>query len=96
MIDYTLLVPALLLGVINIVAFIAMYQDKQIARRGNAANRTPEGILFFLATIGGSLGIYAGMLLLRHKTRTWYFQIGIPILIIQNLITIYCLAGYVM
>ena len=69
-----------------------MYRDKQKSRRSANANRTPEGMLFFLATIGGSIGIYAGMLLLRHKTRTWYFQIGIPLLILQQAALLY--VGY--
>jgi uncharacterized membrane protein YsdA (DUF1294 family) len=46
-------------------------------------------MLFFLATMFGSVGIYAGMMLIRHKSRKWYFIIGIPALILQNLATLY-------
>lgn len=54
---------------------------------------SPEGAIFFMATIGGGIGIYAGMLLLRHKTRKWYFALGIPLLIAQNLVVLYLLAS---
>jgi uncharacterized membrane protein YsdA (DUF1294 family) len=55
------------------------------------AERISEGMMFFLAAAGGSLGIYAGMFACRHKTRKWYFLIGIPLLIIQNATAVYCL-----
>ena len=73
------------LTVINIWAFVAIGHDKRKAIRGHNAERAPEGFMFFLATIGGSVGVYLGMLAFRHKTRKWYFQIGIPLLIIQNM-----------
>lgn len=52
-------------------------------------DRTPEGLLFFMAAAFGSIGVYAGMLTFRHKTKKWYFQLGIPLLILQNLATAY-------
>ena len=74
---------------INIVAFFVMGNDKRKATHGRNAERAPEGFMFFLATIFGSLGVYLGMLAFRHKTRRWYFQIGIPLLIFQNIATVY-------
>lgn len=74
---------------INIFTFIVTANDKRKSIRDGGADRTPEGLLFFLATIFGGIGVYAGMLLFRHKTRKWYFQIGIPLLILQNLATLY-------
>lgn len=60
-----------------------MLLDKiKSARPGS--ERISEGMMFFLAAAFGSLGIYAGMFACRHKTRKWYFLIGIPLLIIQN------------
>jgi uncharacterized membrane protein YsdA (DUF1294 family) len=46
-------------------------------------------MLFFLAAAFGSIGVYAGMFVFRHKTRKWYFLIGIPLLIAQNAAAIY-------
>ncbi len=73
----------------NLVALIVMGRDKQKAVRGNHTERTPEGLIFFLAAAFGAVGVYIGMHLFRHKTKTWYFQLGIPLLIIQNVATVY-------
>lgn len=51
--------------------------------------RISEGLLFFMATAFGSLGVYAGMFAFRHKTKKWYFLVGIPFLLLQNLAIIY-------
>jgi len=68
---------------INLIAFFIMLLDKTKSRINNA-ERISEGMLFFMATIFGSLGVYAGMFAFRHKTRKWHFVVGIPMLIIQN------------
>ncbi|MFT5037198.1 MAG: uncharacterized membrane protein YsdA (DUF1294 family) [Candidatus Azotimanducaceae bacterium] len=77
------------LAAINIWAFLVMGHDKRKSTRGDNAERAPEGVMFFLATMFGSIGVYLGMLAFRHKTRKWYFQLGIPLLILQNLATVY-------
>lgn len=74
--------------VINAGSFVLMLMDKGRSRR-EGAERIPEGMLFFLAAAFGSLGVYAGMLAFRHKTRKWYFIIGIPLLMAQNLAFLY-------
>jgi uncharacterized membrane protein YsdA (DUF1294 family) len=74
--------------VTNGVAFLVMLWDKmRSCKRG--AERISEGMLFFMATIFGSVGLYIGMLTLHHKTRKWYFIIGIPLLIVQNCALLY-------
>jgi uncharacterized membrane protein YsdA (DUF1294 family) len=76
---------------INLVTlFIAAY-DKRKATVGNDRERTPEGVLFFLASILGALGVFIAMQVFRHKTKKWYFQLGIPLLIVQNAIVFYML-----
>jgi uncharacterized membrane protein YsdA (DUF1294 family) len=56
----------------------------------NSSNkRIPEGKIFFAATMLGALGVYMGILIFHHKNRKWYFLIGMPILIIQNISLIY-------
>lgn len=78
------------LALINIVAFIVMMIDK--GRSVNpGASRISEGQIFFMAALFGSLGVYAGMLAFRHKSKKWYFVIGIPLLILQNAALIYIL-----
>lgn len=73
---------------VNIVSFVIMLLDKMKAR-GNNSERISEGVLFFMAIFFGGLGVYAGMFAFRHKTKKWYFLIGVPLAIIQNCIFIY-------
>jgi uncharacterized membrane protein YsdA (DUF1294 family) len=77
------------LVIINIVAFSVMAYDKRLSRRAVDQDRIPEGALFFMASAMGAVGVYLAMLTLRHKTRKWYFQLGIPFMIIQNLAVVY-------
>lgn len=72
---------------INAVAFVLMLADKQKARKKKW--RIPESTLIASAVIGGSLGVLAGMYIFRHKTKHPKFTIGIPvILVIQIIIAI--------
>ena len=79
---------AMFFVIVNLAAFIIMLIDKNKSRQ-RGAERISEGLLFFMATFFGSLGVYAGMLAFRHKTKKWYFIIGIPMLIVQNLCVLY-------
>lgn len=84
-------VEQLLIGAfvaINSFAFLVMANDKRKSIRGGGVDRTPESLLFFMAAAFGSIGVYAGMVTFRHKTKKWYFQLGIPLLILQNLATV--------
>ncbi len=77
----------------NVIAFSAMLIDK-IKSRNQGAERISEGMLFFMAAAFGSLGVYAGMFAFRHKTRKWYFLVGIPLLIFQNVALAYLVYLY--
>ncbi|MDH4330222.1 MAG: DUF1294 domain-containing protein [Candidatus Moranbacteria bacterium] len=79
--------------VVNVIAFFVMMIDK-VQSRKSGNSRISEGLLFFMAVFFGSLGVYAGMFVLRHKTRKWYFIIGIPMLIIQNISFLYLFSDY--
>lgn len=49
--------------------------------------RIPESTLFAIALLGGSVGSLLGMYTIRHKTRHLKFTIGIPaILLVQILL----------
>lgn len=74
--------------IVNMVAFLIMFLDK-IKSKKEGAERISEGMLFFMATIFGSVGVFAGMFVFRHKTRKWYFMVGIPLLIVQNIALLY-------
>lgn len=64
------------IGIISVIGFLAMALDKWKAKRD--AYRIPEKTLFLLALAGGGFGVWAGMYTFRHKTKHWYFVIGIP------------------
>ncbi|MFT3984409.1 MAG: DUF1294 domain-containing protein [Lachnospiraceae bacterium] len=82
-----LLIIGIYLTGINLLGFITMRIDKQRAKR--QAWRIPEATLFSLALFGGSIGCLAGMYAFRHKTQKISFFIGMPaILILQILITL--------
>ena len=72
---------------INLFAFLVMLVDK-IKSKKTGAERISEGMLFFLGTIFGSLGVYMGMFVFHHKTKKWYFLLGIPLLLAENIATL--------
>lgn len=74
--------------IMNILAFCLMEIDKHRARTRQW--RIPERVLFGAALLGGSAGAWAGMYLFHHKTRHWYFVVGMPlILAVQAVAVIY-------
>jgi uncharacterized membrane protein YsdA (DUF1294 family) len=77
----------------SMISFLIMLYDK-IQSRKKGAERISEGMLFFMATIFGSAGVLSGMLFFRHKTRKWYFMLGIPLLILQNCAFLYAIYLY--
>ncbi|NEX02004.1 Uncharacterized membrane protein YsdA, DUF1294 family [Pseudobutyrivibrio sp. NOR37] len=48
--------------------------------------RIPEKTLFLVSAIGGSIGTLLGMYLFRHKTKHWYFVIGMPFILAIHLV----------
>ena len=74
----------------NIIGFAVMGIDKNKAKK--QAFRIPEKNLFLVSLLGGSIGTLAGMYIFRHKTKHWYFVIGMPlILFVQIGIVVYFL-----
>lgn len=70
----------LYLALLNVAGFAAMGADKQRARRGKW--RIKEKTLFLLALLGGSPGCWLGMYVFRHKTKHWYFVVGMPLILV--------------
>ena len=81
-----LLILAIYLLIVNLAGFAAMGIDKNRARR--KAWRIPESTLFLLAIIGGSIGSILAMNLFRHKTRKPAFRIGMPVILLVQLLLI--------
>ncbi len=74
----TLIIVYLVL--MNLVGFIIMGIDKQKAKQQKW--RIPEKVLFLVCAIGGSVGSILGMRIFRHKTKHWYFVIGMPLILL--------------
>ena len=75
---------------INAVGFGVMLYDKYLAK--NNLWRIPEKTLLGIAAFGGSIGCWLGMYTVRHKTKHLKFTIGIPvILVVQILAAIFLL-----
>lgn len=70
--------------IMNALGFLSMGIDKARARKEKW--RIREKTLFLIALLGGSIGSFAGMWIFRHKTRHWYFVLGMPLIIILHLV----------
>ena len=86
---------AIYLTVMNVLGVAVMWSDKRRARLHRW--RIPEKVLFGVSLLGGSAGTWAGMYLFRHKTKHWYFVVGMPlILVCQAALAIYLVHLYVL
>lgn len=73
----------------NLVAFFVFGFDKFKAKYKETherARRVPEKTLFLLAALGGSAGALLGMKVWRHKTLHRSFRIGIPLILILQIL----------
>ncbi len=68
----------------NIAGFASMGIDKKKAEKKQW--RIPEATLFLIAAIGGSIGSTFGMRHFRHKTKHWYFVIGMPLILVIQIV----------
>ena len=67
---------------VNLAAVIFTVSDKVKARKG--AWRVPEKTLLGLGFIGGALGEWITMLIIRHKTKHMKFMILLPLFILLH------------
>lgn len=74
------------LCVINIIAIIVCAADKIKAQLNKW--RISEKTLLAISVIGGALGMYITMLIIRHKTKHKTFMIGLPFLILVHVVAI--------
>lgn len=73
----------------NLVTFFVFGFDKFKAKYKETherARRVPEKTLFLLAALGGSAGALLGMKVWRHKTLHRSFRIGIPLILILQIL----------
>lgn len=75
------------LGLINFVTFAAFAIDKVNAAEHRSRIRIVT--LLSLAFVGGSIGALLAMYLLRHKIRMDYFTVGIPLIMIMQVVVLF-------
>lgn len=69
---------------LNIFTTLLMFLDKRKAKRHQW--RISERNLILLSLIGGSVGTLLGMNLFRHKTKHIKFKVGVPFIILIQLL----------
>ncbi len=57
--------------------------DKRRAKR-KGTRRIRERTLFLSAFLGGPAGALLGMWLFHHKTKHWYFVVGMPLILLAQ------------
>lgn len=72
--------------VINLFGLFIMYYDKRKAQKGQW--RIKEGTIMLITLFGGGFGTIAGMYLFRHKTKKLKFTIGLPTILITEIVLI--------
>ena len=80
---------AIWLVLINVVTFFVFGLDKWKAKRRvkkESVRRVPEKTLFLLSAIGGSVGALLGMRVWHHKTLHKSFRIGIPAILMAQIL----------
>jgi len=81
------------LGIISIISIIVCLYDKWAAKN-RPLKRTRETTLLLLSALGGSVAMLITMLLIRHKTKHPKFMIGIPLIIVVQLVIAFFLFFY--
>lgn len=69
---------------VSIFSIVITIYDKFAAKIG--IQRVRESFLFLLSFLGGGVAMLATMLIIRHKTKHLNFMIGIPIIIVVQLV----------
>lgn len=80
---------AVWLVVINLLTFLVFGWDKWKAKykeKHQSARRVPEKTLFLLSALGGSVGALLGMRVWHHKTLHRSFRIGIPLILLLQIL----------
>ena len=71
------------LAIINVITFFLFGIDKLKAKRSKW--RVSEAMLLGMASIGGSIGAWVGMMVWHHKTLHKKFRYGIPLILMVQI-----------
>ena len=84
----TLLIASIWVAVMSAISVVVCVYDKIISKKNRVELRIPEKVLLILSALGGSLAIYITMQIIHHKTKHKKFMIGIPVIMIVQIILI--------
>ena len=83
------------IAIISLISIIVCVYDKGISKKNRVELRIPEAVLLLLSALGGSVAMFATMLLIRHKTKHVKFMLGIPIIMILQAAAVYAVYYFV-
>lgn len=69
---------------ISLISIIVTVADKVKAKSGS--QRVPEATLMLLSVLGGSFAMLVTMLIIRHKTKHPKFMVGIPVILLLQVV----------
>jgi len=72
------------LVVVSLITIGLTVYDKLAAKK--KLTRIPENTLMYMGVLGGAVAEYIVMQLIRHKTRKKKFMIGLPVIIVLQII----------
>ncbi len=81
------------IALISVISVIVTISDK--SRAISHKWRVKERTLLILAALGGSVSMYLTMQIIRHKTQKLKFMLGIPVIIVLQVIAVYPVFRYV-
>lgn len=70
--------------IISLIGFSLMGIDKKRSQKGQW--RIPEKRYWTVGLLGGGIGLYLGMQTYHHKTKHKTFTIGMPLVILLNVL----------
>lgn len=85
-------VIAIYLVAINLTAYILYAIDKYKSKRQKW--RISEKVLIIVALVGGSVGALFAMKMFRHKTKHKKFTIGVPLILIAQILMLCMLTNF--
>ncbi|MBQ2385401.1 MAG: DUF1294 domain-containing protein [Clostridia bacterium] len=83
------------IAIISLISIIVCIYDKGISKKNRVELRIPEATLLLLSALGGSVAMFATMLLVRHKTKHVKFMLGIPLIMIAQAAAVFAVYYFV-